>query len=277
MRVVYVPTRSPRRRETRYLEWMDLHTLAGTQFGNAAANYLSSAVHATGPDLLKVQGAAALGAHALDLGCGAGHVSFALARGGAKRVVAYDLAPQMLAVVAKEAAARGYRQIETIAGPAEKIPFADASFDLVVTRYSAHHWLDVPAALREAARVLKTGGRLMVIDVLAPEAPLLDTVLQSVELLRDVSHVRNYRASEWREMLYDAGFDEPAAKQWKLPMEFSSWVARIGTPIPRIAALKHVFNALPIEARHYFAVADDYSFAIDSGWFDTTLAPTKPA
>ena len=251
---------------------MDLHTLAGTQFGNAAANYLSSAVHATGPDLLKVEGAAAGGVHALDLGCGAGHVSFALARGGARRVAAYDLAPQMLTVVAKEAAARGYRQIETIAGPAEKIPFDDKSFDLVVTRYSAHHWFDVQAALGEAARVLKPGGRFMIIDVLAPETALLDTVLQTVELLRDVSHVRDYRASEWRGMLLTAGFNEPASKYWKLPMEFASWVSRIATPAPRVAALKQVFNALPIEARHYFSVADDYSFAIDSGCFDTQLA-----
>lgn len=250
---------------------MDLHTLAGTQFGNAAANYLNSAVHATGPDLLRVQSAAA-GLQALDLGSGAGHVSFALARGGASRVVAYDLAPQMLAVVAKEAAARGYRQIQTSAGPAEKIPFSDASFDLVVTRYSAHHWLDVPAALSEAARVLRPGGRFIVIDVLAPEVPLFDTVLQTLELLRDASHVRNYRASEWQAMLHAAGFGESSNKQWKLPLEFSSWVARIATPAPRVNALKQVFGALSIEAHHYFSVADDYSFAIDSGWFDTHLA-----
>jgi len=249
---------------------MDQHDLASRQFGSTAAQYLTSTVHATGADLDRladlVQNSRV--ASALDMGCGAGHASFALARGGAKRVVAYDLAAQMLEVVNAEAAARGYGQIETCAGAAERLAFEDASFDLVVTRYSAHHWLDVQRAVHEAARILKPGGILIVIDVLAPENPLLDTALQTVEILRDLSHVRNYRESEWRAMFGSADFSEPAVHRWKLPIEFNGWVARIGTSAPRIAALKVVFDELPREAREYFSVNHDHSFAIDAGWFE---------
>ena len=75
----------------------------------------------------------------LDLGCGAGHASFAAAA-AAREVVAYDLTEAMLRVVEQAAADRGLANIRTAQGRAERLPFADASFDWVISRYSAHHW-----------------------------------------------------------------------------------------------------------------------------------------
>jgi len=152
------------------------------QFGSSAQYYLASAVHAAGADLERL---AALvrnqpAVRALDLGCGAGHAAYALARGGARRVVAYDPSQEMLSVVAEQASTRGHEALETVVGAAERLPFDAGSFDLVVTRYSAHHWSHVPRALEECARVTAAGGRLIVIDVVAPESPLLDTCLQVI-------------------------------------------------------------------------------------------------
>ena len=251
---------------------MEQPDLAARQFGSTAQHYLTSTVHSSGADLerLATWPRVAVAAHVLDLGCGAGHASFALARGGAQRVTAYDLSAPMLDVVAAQAAARGHAQIETRVGSAERLPFGDASMDLVVTRYSAHHWLDVRQAMREVNRILPPGGMLVVIDVIASESPLMDTVLQTLELLRDESHVRDYRASEWRTMFEVAGFSAPTTHQWKLPMAFEPWVKRINTASRRIAALHAVFDALPTEACEYFAVTDDHSFAIDAAWLETT-------
>ena len=251
---------------------MDQSELTARQFGSTAAQYLTSAVHAAGVDIQRLAELAARSrpAVALDLGSGAGHVSYALARGGAPRVIAYDLAAPMLEVVAREAAARGHSQIQITQGSAERLPFADSTFALIVSRYSAHHWLDVPRALAEAGRVLVPGGMLIIIDVLAPEAPLMDTALQTIEMLRDASHVRNYRESEWRAMFEAAHFGSPEVDRWKLPLEFQSWVTRIATPPARVEALKVVFDALPGEAREYFGVTPDYSFATDSGWLEAT-------
>jgi 2-polyprenyl-3-methyl-5-hydroxy-6-metoxy-1,4-benzoquinol methylase len=99
---------------------MDQHDLAAKQFGSTAQHYLTSKVHAVGPDLERLTQLASRSraVQALDLGCGAGHTSFALARAGAARVIAYDLASEMLDVVAREARSRGYAQIETHKGPA---------------------------------------------------------------------------------------------------------------------------------------------------------------
>lgn len=251
---------------------MDQHELSVRQFGSTAEKYLTSAVHACGADLGRLAAFARTqpALTVLDVGCGAGHASYALARGGARRVVACDPAAPMLHVVRREAEARGLSAVETLAAPAEHLPCPNDEFDCVVTRYSAHHWADVARAVLEFERVLKPGGRLIVIDVLAPEIPLLDTVLQTVELLRDGSHVRDYRESEWRALFRRAGFSEPEARRWKLPMQFAGWVARIGTRAARIAALEAVFDDLPGEAREYFEVAADRSFAIDAGWLEGT-------
>lgn len=250
---------------------MDQPALVARQFGGAAADYLASPVHARGADLERLGelARAAPGLVALDLGCGAGHVAYALAEGGAD-VTAYDLAPEMLAVVAAEATRRGL-SLRTRQGPAERLPFADAGFDLVASRYSAHHWADVPAALAEIARVLKPGGRLILIDVVAPEAPLLDTLLQTVEILRDPSHVRDYRVSEWRTLFQEAGFQTPASHAWSLTAGFASWIERMRTPELRTRAILDVFARTPTEARDYFRVRPDGSFDFDVAWLESAL------
>jgi len=182
----------------------------------------------------------------------------------------------MLAVVGEEALARGYKNIETRIGVAEALPFDSDTFDLVVTRYSAHHWARVPLALKECARVTKAGGRLIVIDVISPETPLLDTFLQVVEFLRDASHVRDYRLSEWIAMQKAAGFSEPSITQWKLPIEFKSWIERIGTPPTRIAALHAVFAELANEAREYFRLDAECNFVTDSAWIEAQKGQLTP-
>jgi ubiquinone/menaquinone biosynthesis C-methylase UbiE len=249
---------------------MDLRDLAARQFGDTAANYLSSSVHANGIDLDRLEALTRRlqATRALDLGCGAGHAGFALARGGVASLIAYDVSQQMLNVVEREALARGHPQIATRRGAADQLPFGDASFDLIVTRYSAHHWPSVPAAVAEVVRVLRAGGTLVVIDVIAPESALLDSTLQTLELLRDMSHVRNYRASEWRSMLSVPGLTHVSCDLWKLALEFDSWVRRIATPERRVDALRTVLDDLPAEARDYFSVAADGSFSSDALWIE---------
>lgn len=145
------------------------HDNVEKQFGSQANAYLTSTVHATGRDLQRLaQRLSAFPlAHVLDMGCGAGHASFIAAQ-NVHRVVAYDLSSQMLEVVAQAASEKGLNNISTRQGYAEKLPFDDHAFDVVISRYSAHHWHDVGMALREVCRVLKPGGRLIMMDVMSP-------------------------------------------------------------------------------------------------------------
>ena len=241
-----------------------------SQFDPRAHAYLTSAVHAAGPDLERakslVSQAVPPNAQALDLGCGGGHLSFALAP-FLGRVVALDPSPSMLAAVSKAAAARGLSQIEAHQGSAESLPCGDQSFPLVCTRYSAHHWTRLDAAVRELGRVLAPGGRALIIDTLGHEDPLVDTFLQSIELLRDPSHVRNRSGSEWRSLLQSVGLVELECAEWLTRLEFASWAERMRTPADRVAVIRSLQEGAPREVREALAIEPDGSFTIRTGLF----------
>lgn len=234
------------------------------QFGEQANAYLNSAVHAQGSEfaLLQAEVAGRSDARVLDLGCGAGHVSFQVAP-LVGDVVAYDLSAQMLAVVDKAAAERGLNNLSTVHGAAESLPFADGEFDFVFSRYSAHHWSDLAVALREVRRVLKPGGVAAFIDVASPGRPLLDTYLQSAEVLRDTSHVRDYSSAEWLQQISEAGLQVRSHTRQRLHLEFASWVERMRTPAVMREAILALQAAMGEEVRAYFEIAADGSFSTD--------------
>jgi SAM-dependent methyltransferase len=240
-------------------------SLADKQFSPRAAAYVQSAVHASGEDLeeLKTFAGGRTIAAALDLGCGGGHVGFTIAP-LAGSVVAYDLSEAMLAAVAEQAAARGLANLTTKQGKAETLPFGDASFDFIATRYSAHHWLDVPAALRQAHRVLKPGAPLMVMDAVAPDDVLCDTFVQTIEMLRDPSHVRDYSVREWTTMLSDAGFVCAEPKRRRVRLEFASWIQRMQTPKVQADAILALMAQACDAVHAHFALEPDGSFLLDT-------------
>jgi ubiquinone/menaquinone biosynthesis C-methylase UbiE len=241
-----------------------------SQFDPRANAYLTSAVHSAGPDLERAKAlvaqAMAASSQALDIGCGGGHLSFALAPHVA-RMVALDPSPGMLAAVSKAAAGKGLPQIEVRQGNAEALPLDDGSFDLVCTRYSAHHWTRLEEAMREFARVLAPGGHALVIDTLGHEDALVDTFLQSIELLRDPSHVRNRSVPEWRSLLRSAGLVELERAEWPTRLEFLSWVERMHTPAGRVAVIRSLQEGAPREVREALAIEADGTFTIRTGLF----------
>ena len=244
---------------------MEHHSLVAGQFGATASAYLTSTVHATGADLdtLATEIGASKDARVLDLGCGAGHASFAVAP-HVREVVAYDIAQPMLDVVAAAALERGLSTVTTRQGPAEKLPFGDGEFDCAISRMSAHHWRNVPAALAEVRRVLKPGGRVLFIDIAGIDEPLLDTHIQAVELLRDPSHIRDYRADEWQTFFAEAGFSDVRVRErWRLPIGFDAWVARMRTSALHIDAIRSIWSGAPDEVKTYFDLQADCSFKLD--------------
>jgi ubiquinone/menaquinone biosynthesis C-methylase UbiE len=239
-------------------------TRVAAQFGPRAQAYVESAVHARGPDLdaLEAVVSAARPARALDLGAGGGHVSYLMAR-HARSVVAVDLSPEMLAAVQATAGARGLHNIETAEAPAERLPFDAGVFDFVASRYSAHHWRDFGAGLREARRVASQGANAVFIDAYAPGLALLDTHLQAVELLRDTSHVRDYSAAEWIAALAAAGFALVGVKTFRIRMDYPVWIAHMRTPDENARAIRVVQETAASETKSHFAIEADGSFMLD--------------
>jgi len=239
--------------------------IVSQQFSPRAQAYLTSAVHASGEDLEHM--ARLVGeqphARALDMGCGGGHAAFKLAP-LVGQVVACDLSEAMLTVVADEAQRRGIRNLVTLQGAAETLPGPMASFDVVVSRYSAHHWQNLPGGLAQMRRVLKPGGLAVFMDVVSPGQPLLDTWLQTLELLRDPSHVRNASLAEWRTHLASAGFAVGPATTYRLRLEFSAWIARMQTPPAHVQAIRSLQRRAGAEVMEHFAIEEDGSFTVDT-------------
>lgn len=239
------------------------------QFGPRADAYVTSAAHATGPDLDRIAAIASglPDADTLDIGCGGGHAAYRAAA-HVRSVVACDLSPAMLGAVAAEAARRGLANLATREAAAERLPFADDRFDLTLCRMSAHHWRDWEAGLREARRVTRRGGTALFIDTIAPADPLVDTHLQAIELLRDPSHVRNRRIDEWVAALQRAGFAVERIGTHRLPLDFAAWVARMRTPDSHVAAIRSLQAGASDVVRSALDYATDGSFTIEVGTFE---------
>jgi ubiquinone/menaquinone biosynthesis C-methylase UbiE len=200
-----------------------------SQFGRVASKYRCSADHTDMEDLDLLFTALALdpGHRVIDVATGGGHTAAALA-GRCGRVVASDLTPSMLREARVLAAEHRAGNVVFAAADAEALPFRDAVFDRVTCRIAPHHFPDVRTAVAEMTRVTRPGGRIGIIDSVVPGEPSLDAFLNSVEKVRDPSHVRSYRVEEWLEFLAGAGLLlQQAASLWKTHA-FPEWVARTG-------------------------------------------------
>ena len=195
---------------------------------------------------------------ALDVGTGGGHAALALAPAVAS-VDAIDPTPEMLAVAGRLAAQRGITNVAFTRAAADTLPFPDASFDLAITRFSVHHWPLPGPAFRELRRVMRPGGRLGIVDQLAPEDGPLDSFLNAVELLRDPSHARSLRASEWLVVLAAAGFAGRVERTWELEHDVESWLATTEPAAWRADAVRALLRDAPPAAREHFRIAEDAS------------------
>jgi SAM-dependent methyltransferase len=167
--------------------------------------YRDSAAHRKGPDLdLLVEWAQGAGT-ALDVATGGGHVARRLREEGIQ-VVTTDAAPGMQPDVITRA---------------EHLPFADGSFDVVVSRVAHHHFDDPAAAMREMARV--SSGLVLVVDNL-----FMSDAAEEADRLRDPSHVRNYTEQEWRDLFQQAGLTVEEVQHFDKPIELEPWLDRVG-------------------------------------------------
>ena len=241
----------------------DTPQLVREQFAAVARNYAVSKVHAQGEDLPVILQLALLSGQerVLDAGCGPGPVTLKLAP-HTKTVTSVDFTPSMLGVAKESVAAQNLLNVEFQLSSLEDFAAPAASFDRIVTRYSAHHWPDPLKVLHRFRKTISPGGFLLLCDVMASEIPVLDTFLQAVEILRDPSHVRDHTAQQWQAMCRSAGFKSEIVYRWPLRLEFGSWVERMATPIERIKALHQLFEGAGADVKTEFDVAADYSFTV---------------
>lgn len=228
------------------------------QFSQNALNYITSPHHAQGEDLALLVTAAHPNEtmRVLDIATGGGHVANALAP-FVHSVTACDITETMLNTAASFIRNNGHVNVDFVVADAEALPFADDSFDLVTCRIAAHHFADVPKFVHEAFRVLQPGGKFQLIDNVAPEEDRFEQFYNRIEKLRDYSHVRVWKKSEWITLLESAGFRLETAVCFPKPFHFRSWCERAGLPQEEQDKLESVLREAPADMKRYFSIQED--------------------
>jgi ubiquinone/menaquinone biosynthesis C-methylase UbiE len=165
--------------------------------------------------------------HALEVAAGTCICGRALAP-FVKDITCLDLTEEMLAQGKKLAQESHLQNIFFEAGDAESLPYADETFDLVITRLSLHHFLHPEKPFQEMRRVLKKGGKLIIWDIEATEESLR-AVDDRIERMRDPSHTRILSRAEF-EQLFQDGFALQCEKLTLVPVNLQSWMNLTDTP-----------------------------------------------
>jgi len=229
------------------------------QFGQHAEKYVASETHAKGGDLDVLMSwlDPAADWKVLDIATGGGHVAKKLST-CVQHVVATDLTPLMLAAARAHLDGASCSNVTFVIADAERLPFLDASFDAVTCRIAAHHFPHPELFLMEAARVLRLGGKLVLIDNIVPEDAALGTFMNTFEAMRDFSHVRCLPVSEWQALAAAAGLHLEQSQSARKTHKFPDWVRRTLDDAEQIERVeRYILEAGP-NMHNYFSVQIDH-------------------
>ncbi|WP_376789542.1 class I SAM-dependent methyltransferase [Thermoflexus sp.] len=204
-------------------------------FSRHAPAYTVSPSHRAGEDLRRLVAllAPAGQGRLLDIATGSGHTALAMAS-WVEEVVGLDLTPAMGAEFMRQASAQGFPWMRFVVGAVEALPFPDGAFHWVTCRRAAHHFPNLSHALAEMKRVLAPGGRIGIVDMIAPADLEAARFLNELERIRDPSHQRALGLEEWREQIRGAGLSLTAVdvveeiqswEQWWFPVPLDSAAA----------------------------------------------------
>ncbi|MEC1375276.1 class I SAM-dependent methyltransferase [Heyndrickxia oleronia] len=207
---------------------MDNKSDVQKQFGSTARSYVTSEIHQKGKDLQLLLAISEITGeeNLLDIATGGGHTANLFAP-HVKHVTALDLTQPMLQEAEKFIKGNGHKNVEFVQGDAEQLPFSDQTFDIVTCRIAPHHFPNIEKFIYEAYRVLKNEGYFLLDDNVTPESDEQDQFYNTVEKLRDYSHFRAWKKTEWLKMLELQGFLVEELYRFEKTFEFDSWCNRM--------------------------------------------------
>ena len=219
-------------------------------FSQNAHLYASSSAHAETGDLelaLTLLGDVE-DLEVLDVATGTGHTAFFFADLNA-RVFGVDINDEMLAV-AQEESDRQSLSCRFLKGLAHDLPFDDGQFDLVTTRLAAHHFKAPKDFLTEAHRVLRPGGRLLVIDNVVPEGET-GAWINDYETRRDSTHAACLTVAEWTDLMQAQGFSKMETRDYPKVLDYTAWMRRMSIEDEDADTLWQALSTAPSEIADY--------------------------
>ncbi|MEO8955780.1 MAG: class I SAM-dependent methyltransferase [Ktedonobacteraceae bacterium] len=224
-------------------------------FSRTAESYVASFSHKGGGDLQRLLeiGEWNTDQYALDIATGGGHTALAVAPLVAQVMVS-DLTPRMLEKAREFLLAQGVANAQFQVADAEHLPFGDGTFDRVTCRIAAHHFPAMLQAVKEVARVLKTGGLFLLIDCMAPSDAELDTFDNTVEKWRDASHGRSCTKEEWQDFFTQAGLRVEQMEFFRRTHDYDDWTLRSQLPNNEKAQLEQFIVESKPRIQSYFEI-----------------------
>ena len=190
-----------------------------TELNFTKAEYLNYTVSCVAPDKQDIILEVAAGTCA----CG---LSFAPL---AHTVICLDATLPMLTVGKEKAESSRMNNMIFVKGYAEELPFLNENFDIVFSRLAFHHFTDTNTVFSEMVRVLRPGGKLVLIDMEAADEELRNTE-DEIETLRDPSHVKNLSMSEMMNLFAMRNFTVEKCEKTEMKQNLKSWLALTKTP-----------------------------------------------
>ena len=161
----------------------------------------------------------------LDVACGPGLIVCAFAP-YVRHVTGIDIVPAMIDHARELQQQKGLMNITWQVGTVQPLPYPDASFSIVTSRYAFHHFLDPEGVLAEMKRVCKPGGKLVVIDAAISPDPAKAAAYNRAEKLRDPSHTRALALAEFELLFKWVGLSTPRTTFYKVESDLEDSLQR---------------------------------------------------
>jgi len=191
----------------------------------------------------------------LDLLTGLGHVARAFAP-RVKHVDAYDPDFHILSDARELTEKSGLKNIKFIEGVLADIGLPENHYDIIAARLAIRHLGDCASLIREANRILKPSGRIVISDCLAPLQNDLAEFQGNLMDLRDSSHVRSYSLAELENHLERENFDIDVIEIYPMEHKFESWAKRLGAKNENVRMLAATLQQASDRVKRHFRVIE---------------------
>jgi len=231
--------------------------LSQERFGKYAQGYVDSQTHAKGYDLERLLVLAQPKSNwlALDIATGGGHTALKFAP-HVEKVIATDITPKMLDAARQHITGQGITNVAFEPADAENLPFEDDIFNLVTCRIAPHHFPDCARFVRQAARVLNTGGLFLMQDQVLSEDTATAQYMDEFERTRDPSHHKAYNRSQWIAMFQAAGLIVEHSEEITKRHNLIRWVETQGHRPELVEELSQRLIDAPLKAADWLQARD---------------------